>query len=126
MNLEKYFNDIFGMRCIVTDHALKRITTRLMASELNMLKLMIQGAMRSKPIEQWKTETNTAIADPRYNMGMVVVPYQEEQIIKIITFIRGKEPNAYKDCELITASINKEKVEQEIDAIKKSKTMKKM
>ena len=42
MNLEKYFSDAFGAKCIMTSHALKRITERFMYAELEKLKLLIQ------------------------------------------------------------------------------------
>lgn len=117
MNLEKYFGDVFDAKCILTDHALKRINERFMYSELSKLKLLVQAGLRYKPLEKWENGKQIAIADPRFNFSVLSEYYQEENIIKIITFIRGKEPQAYKGCDIITVSILKEKADQDVVAL---------
>ena len=117
MNLEKYFGDIFNAKCIVTDHAVERINQRFMFAELAQLKLLVQAGLRYQPLEKWHSDKPVAIVDPRFNFSILSSYYPKENIIKVLTFIRGKEPQAYKDCQTITVSILKEKADQDVVAL---------
>lgn len=114
MNVDKYFGDVFNAKCVLTNHAITRLNERFMFSELDKLKLLIQAGLRAKPLNTWENDSYTAIVDPRFNFSVLSSYYPEENVIKIITFIRGKTPDAYKNCKTITVSIMKEKADQDV------------
>lgn len=124
MDLTKYFSDTFNAKCILTDHALKRITERFMYAELSKLKLLVQASLKNTALSKWKTDEQTVLIDPRFNFSILCAYYPEENILKIITFIRGKTPEAYKDCKTIVVSILKEQSEQEVLALNQSRKFK--
>lgn len=124
MDLTKYFSDTFNAKCILTDHALKRITERFMYSDLSKLKLLVQASVKNTPLGKWKTEEQTVLIDPRFNFSILCEYYPDENIMKIITFIRGKTPEAYKNCKTIVVSILKEQSEQEVMALNQSRKYK--
>lgn len=114
MDLEKYFTESFGVKCLMTQHSLERINERFMYAELPKLRLIVQAAMRQQPFQTWKAEEYVALVDPRFNFSMVCVGYPQDNIVKIITFIRGKTPEKYKECRTISVSLMKEKSDQEV------------
>lgn len=114
MNVQKYFEEVFNAKCIITEHAMKRLNARFMASEIPQLKLLTQAALKDTPLEQWEVDSYTVLIDNRFNFSMVCSYYNKENIIKIITFIRGKPEDAYKNCKTIAVSILKEKAQQEV------------
>lgn len=126
MNIQKYFQDVFEAKCIITEHALKRIQSRFMASELSQLKLLIEASLKHTPLKKWEKGECTVLIDSRFNFSIVCEYYSEENIIKIITFIRGKQEAAYKNCKTINVSILKEKAEQEVLALNKKNIDKKI
>lgn len=125
MDLTKYFSETFNAECILTDHALKRITERFVYAELSKLKLLVQAALRNTPLNKWKIDEPTVLIDPRFNFSILCSYYPEENIVKVITFIRGKTPEAYKDCKAIVVSILKEKTDQEVMELNRNKKYRK-
>lgn len=113
MNIQKYFEDIFSAKCIITEHAMQRLNARFLGSEINQLKFLTEAALKNKPLKQWNEEQYTVLIDPRLNFSIVCAYYHNENIMKIISFVRGKQEQAYKDCATISVSISKEKAEQE-------------
>ena len=121
MNIIKYFDDAFSAKCTITPHALKRLGERFLSSELGKLKFLIQAGLRSYPLNKWTMEESTVIIDPRFNFSILCCYYPKEDVVKIITFIRGKTPEAYEDCKKIIVSILKEKTEQEVKELNQSR-----
>ncbi len=121
MNLTKYFEEAFSSTCILTNHSLKRLNARFLGSEITQLKFLVQAALKNTPLETWKTDETTILIDPRLNFSMVCAYYQEEKVMKVISFIRGKTEESYKDCKTISVSISKEKAEQEVMALSNRK-----
>lgn len=125
MNVQKYFEEVFNAKCIITEHAMKRLNARFMASEISQLKLLAQAGLKNTPLTQWEEQAYTVFIDSRVNFSMVCVYHKEENIVKIITFVRGKQETAYKDCTTISVSISKEKAQQEVMQLNKSSHYKK-
>lgn len=114
MDLNKLFDIAFNTQCILTNHAINRIKERFLYSELEQLKLLVQASIKNSPLNKWENDRTVVLIDPRYNMSILCSYHKEENIVKVITFIRGKTPEAYKDCDKIVVSILKEKAEQEV------------
>jgi len=121
MNINKYFDDAFNTRCLLTNHSLKRLNSRFLGSEITQLKFLVQAAIKNTPLEQWKTDETTVLIDPKLNFSIICAYYQDEKVLKVISFIRGKTEEAYKDCKTISVSISKEKAEQEVLALSNKK-----
>lgn len=117
MDLEKIFSDTFNTRCVLTEHAIKRIRERFMASEITQLKYLIQASLKKEPLSTWNNDEDTVLIDPRFNFSILCSYYPVENVVKVVTFIRGKTPEAYKNCKTIAVSILKEKADQEVAAL---------
>lgn len=118
LDIFKYFNESFGVKCIMSYHAQQRIKERFLGSELSKLKLLIQASLKKENLESWNHEEPTVLVDPRFNFSILCSYNADKKEVKIITFIRGKTPESYKDCKVINVSIMKEQAEQEVMAFK--------
>ena len=81
MNINKYFDEAFNARCLLTNHSIKRLNARFLGSEITQLKFLVQAAIKNTPLEQWKTDETTVLIDPRLNFSMVCAYYQEEKVL---------------------------------------------
>ncbi len=118
MNITKTFEEAFKQRCLFSNHAISRLKQRFLVSELNMLKLLVQSALKQTSLDEWVSGEPVALVDERFGMSMVCFFDKDTKIINIVTFIRGKDSKDYSDCKVISASISKEKAEQEAAEIK--------
>ena len=91
---------------------------------MSKLKYLVQAALKHTPLKKWKNDESTVLIDPRFNYSILCSYYPEENTLKIITFIRGKNPDSYKDCKTISVSILKEKADQEAKELNKNRKIK--
>ena len=109
MDLQKMFSHHFGT-CVVSQHVVLRMNQRLLAQEFPLIDLMLTNAMRGRK----SLPPSFAITDTRYGFGLIGTV--ENNTVRLITFVRG--PDNFKGCEIIPASINQEKMQAEIQAIR--------
>ncbi len=119
--LYQYFEDYFSYKCNLTPHGLDRLKKRFLASELQLLRLLIKGGLKQSPIEDCVDQKIKVFSDEKYGLGLVFKLDKQAEKIVLITFLRGKSPESYKDETVIKVSISKEKALEEVEQIKKAK-----
>ena len=117
MNFVNLFEQAFKTKCILTDHAILRLKQRFLYSELIQLKYLIQAALRKCLSNKWSSDEEVVLINPRKNFSILCTFYPKENITKVITLIRGKTPESYNNCRVISVSITKEKSDQEVDIL---------
>jgi hypothetical protein len=107
MELYKRFSALFGTNCEITLHAAERLRSRFSSSELRSIDIIIQAGIREFPIEKWNS-CKVAFVDDKSYIGIVSVFEEQNQRVKIITFIRGKSPSDYVNTIAIPICLSKE------------------